>query len=145
MNFKKTLKEKSICQFIIYKTKKRQVSEPVQTKARKWDCPLGRLATTMLHQNHREFNVQDIIVFVFSNNNKFFLFALYCSQVGRALLALLPGTTHTAMPHRWRANEIFKHFQTSHVKISVCSSASHYTKLGFFPVYLDNLSAIKEI
>ena len=53
-------------------TKKRQVSELVQTRARKWDCLLGRLATRLqcYIKIADMLNVQDIIVFVFSNKKK---------------------------------------------------------------------------
>ena len=126
-------------------TKKRQASEPVQTKTRKWDCPLGRLATAMLHQNHREVRRTRYCFCLFKQKKIYFLFALFCSQLGRALWLCSQAQLALQCCIGGEPMKLFKNFQTSHAKISVYSSASHYTKLGFFPIYLDNLLTIKKI
>ena len=143
LEFQKDSKENSICQFIIYMTKKRQVSEPVHQRLENGTVPSGVWRLQCYIKITERLDVQDSIVFVFSNKKKIICFILFTSWQG--FLALLPGTTHTAMPHQWRTDEIKKNVQTSRTKVSVCSSASYYTKLVFFPIYLDNLSAIKEI
>ena len=106
-------------------TKKRQVSEPVQTKARKWDCPLGRLATAMLHQNHREVKRTRYYCFRLFQQKKIilFLFALCCSQVGSALFPYAQAQITLQCRIGGEPIKLFKNFQTSHAKTLVCSSA----------------------
>ena len=54
-------------------TKKRQVSETVQTRGKKLDCPLRHLATAMLHQNHREVKRIRYYCFCFFKQKKNYL------------------------------------------------------------------------
>ena len=91
-------------------TKKRQVSEPVHQRLENGTVPSGVWRLQCYIKITERLNIQDIIVFVFSNKNKknFICFILFTSWQGS--LALLPGTTHTAMPPRWRADETFKKF-----------------------------------